>query len=272
MSGAISSDDRGFLLGDGLFETLRVEQGAPVDLGAHLDRLTRGCAVIGLPAPEASRIEAAITSAAAAAGLAESRAAVRVTWSAGSGGRGLERPATPTPRLLVTASPMAPPAGPASLITVSVRRNEGSPLSRLKSLAYLDNVLARREARAAGADEALMLNNAGDVACAAAANLFWIKGGVLFTPALECGVLDGTVRAAVLRRAPSVGLTARQVQAGLAALADVEGLFLTNSLVGLRPVMRLEGREIPISPILADLARACADIIAPSGVISDRAR
>ena len=236
------SRDRGLLLGDGLFETVLAEEGRLVRFEAHAARLTRGCAILGLPAPEASVLEMAARAALTEACLADARAAVRLTWTAGPGGRGLDRPADLAPRLIVAASPSPRPSGPASLAVASVRRNPNSPTSRLKTLAYLDNVLARREALAAGADEALMLNTAGEVACAAAANLFWIAGGRLFTPALNCGALDGVVRAMVLERAAALKVLAIEAQEGLEALAVADAVFLTNSLIGVRPVSRLGER------------------------------
>jgi branched-subunit amino acid aminotransferase/4-amino-4-deoxychorismate lyase len=124
--------------------------------------------------------------------------AVRLTLTAGSGGRGLDRPDQIIPRLVATAAPSPRVETPATLIIAKTRRNEGSPASRLKTLSYVDGVLARAEARAVGADEAVMLNNRGEVACAAAANLFWIEGERVFTPALECGVLAGIARARLL--------------------------------------------------------------------------
>ncbi|MDR3512164.1 MAG: aminotransferase class IV, partial [Caulobacteraceae bacterium] len=189
----------------------------------------------------------------AAAGLAGARAAVRLTWTAGSGGRGLDRPDELQPRLFAQAAPAPPPAGPAVLATARVRRNEHSPASRLKTLAYLDNVLARREARLAGADEALMLNGAGEIAGAAAANLFWIAGGRLFTPALACGVLAGTKRAQVLAAAAASGVEAVETRSGAEALGAAEAVFLTNSLIGLRPVGSVDGRAVGSHPLAGRL-------------------
>jgi branched-chain amino acid aminotransferase/4-amino-4-deoxychorismate lyase len=136
---------------------------------------------------------------------------------------------------------------------VNVRRNEGSPTSRVKSLAYLDNVLARAEAKAMGADEALMLNNRGDVACAAAANLFWVHDEALFTPALECGVLAGVARMKVIEAAQSLGIPVHQTAVGVETVREAAGLFLTNSLLGLRPVGLLDGRSIPQSAVATRL-------------------
>jgi len=248
-------DDRGLLLGDGLFETLLVIDGAPVWWDAHMARLRRGCAALRLPEPTEDEALAAARQALTAA-EASPRAALRLTWTAGSGGRGLDRPPLLAPRLLASLAPAPRPTGLLRLATVSVRRNAGSPTSRHKTLAYLDNVLARREAQAAGADEAVMLNTDGDVACAAAANIFWVEDGELFTPALDCGVLDGLTRAAVMDRAAVLGVAVREVRAGRAVLGHAEAVFLTNSLIGLRPATTLDERPLKRPPLLDALAEA----------------
>ena len=241
---SIPHDDRGLLLGDGLFETVLALDGKLVGLAAHLDRMAAGCAAMGLPPldrPQAERLMGEVLAAVAAP-----RAAVRLTLTAGSGGRGLDRPETPEPRLFASASASPLPSGPARLITSSVRRNEGSPAARLKTLAYLDSVLARREARQQGGDEALMLNSREEAACAAAANVFWVRQGRLFTPALECGVLAGTMRARVLAAAGRLGLEVAEIHALGETLRGAEAIFLTNSLIGVRAVSSLD--EVAFGP------------------------
>lgn len=250
----IPFDDRGLLLGDGLFETLLAKDGVLVDLEAHLDRLAAGCASLGLPTPD--RLEAERLMGQALAGVEAPRAAVRLTLTAGSGGRGLDRPGEPVLRLFASAAPSAAPEGRARLILSAVRRNEGSPASRLKTLAYLDNVLARQEARARGADEAVMLNNRGEVACAAAANLFWVREGRLFTPALTCGVLAGVMRARVMAVAAELGVEVAETAAEPGELDAAEAVFLTNSLVGLREVAALDAVAYGPSRLAEGLARA----------------
>ena len=254
----VPADDRGLLLGDGLFETVLFRAGEPVLWDAHLARLQRGCAVLGLPPPDPALLasEAALTL--AATGLLDARAAVRLTWTAGSGGRGLIRPEAPVPRLIVTTAASPKPLGDAVVITASVRRNAGSPASRLKSLSYLDNVLARREAADAGADEALMLNTDGRIAGASAANLFWISEGRLSTPSLAAGVLDGIMREAVISAARRLGASVQEVLTGPPV---AEALFLTSSLIGIRRIARLDDAQIGSHPLLAtlqgDIERFC---------------
>ncbi len=230
----IPQNDRGLLLGDGLFETILAVNGDLPHLAAHLDRMAAGCAVLDLPF-DRDEAERRVRDAVLGEGPGgEGRFAVRLTLTAGSGGRGLDRPAVPLPRLFATAAPSKPFTTPATAIVASARRNEGSPASRLKTLSYLDNVLARAEAKAAGADEAVMLNNRGEVACAAAANLFWIAEGRLFTPRLDCGVLAGITRARLMVLVP-----VEEVAVGVEALEQAQAVFLANSLIGLRPVSRL---------------------------------
>ena len=254
----VSAQDRGLQLGDGLFETL-LWTGDRLDrFEAHAARMIRGCKVLGLPAPIPADMQAAALKAISEQGLDSLRAAIRLTWTAGVGGRGLDRPDIPAPVLLVTAAAAPLKAASVRLATVTTRRNEGSPASRVKSLAYLDNILARREAVAAGADEALMLNNQSQIACAAAANLFWFEGDILVTPALACGVLDGVIRSAVLASAEALGLRVRQVTALREDLNGASGLFVTNSLIGVRTVSSLDDRLTPSHPCVETLAQKIA--------------
>jgi branched-subunit amino acid aminotransferase/4-amino-4-deoxychorismate lyase len=249
--GAIPFDDRGLLLGDGLFETLLFTRGELVLAEAHARRMIDGAAALGLPAPTVAAFMGCGLAAVREAGFTASRAAVRVTLTAGSGGRGLDRPAAPQPRLFATAALSVRPDSPASLFVAQIRRNQVSPTTRWKTLAYLDNVLARREAVAAGADEAVMLNTLGQVACAAAANLFWLHDGVLFTPAPETGRLDGVMARQAAAAAAKIGVELRQVRVGPEALGGADAVFLTNSLVGVRRAF-LAGQAPPAPHTLVE--------------------
>ena len=239
----IPIDDRGFTLGVGLFETILAEQGRFAFWQAHLDRLARGCRRLGLPLPDPAACATAAAVALARDAPGAARASLRLTWTGGSGARGLAGPAHPAPRLIATAAPLAPPPLQLSLAIVVIRRNAAAVTSRFKTLSYLDNVVAREEAAALGADEALMLNTDGDLCCGAAANLFWFEGRDLCTPALECGVLDGIMRAEVIRRARVNGVAVREVAAKPDALARGDGAFVTSSLIGCVWVARVEGKD-----------------------------
>ena len=248
----IPDDDRGLMLGDGLFETLLSLDGDLQFFDEHLARMVRACAIVGIAPPDAS--DARDAAHAAASGVA-GRAAIRLTLTAGSG-RGLERPANSMPRLIATASPAPLTTTPVRLRTSSIRRNPTSPASRLKTLSYLDNVLARRQARDEGADEALMLNVQGEIACAAAANLFWIAADRLHTPALDCGVLDGIMRAQVIAAAAALGVETIEARAAPNELDGAEAAFLTNSLIGVRPVAAIDGRSLGVHRLAEVLSRS----------------
>ncbi len=238
----IDPADRGFTLGDGLFETVLAIDGSLRHLADHAARMIAACAVIGLPAPSLGELAGAVPP------LGAGRQAVRFSWTAGAGGRGLDRPGVIAPTLTVSVAP-APLPEPARLVTArAVRRNEQSPAAGLKTLAYLDNVLARREALEAGGDEAVMLNTQGRLACAAAANLFWIKDDRIFTPTLSCGVLPGLARARLM-----AAVDVEAVVAGPEALAAAEAVFITNSLVGVRQVAWLDGRAYAPHALAASL-------------------
>jgi len=252
-------DDRGLLLGDGLFETLLAKDGALVLIGDHVLRMQAGARALGLPEPDGAELTAAAKASLGSAGLRSGRAAVRLTWTAGPGGRGLDRPAEMQPRLVASASASPQTTAPLRLALATTRRNEASATSRWKTLSYLDNVLARREAHAAGADEAVMLNTAGRLACAAAGNLFWIDSGRLFTPALACGALAGVMRSQVIAAAPGAGLELVEVAAAVDALEKAEGVFVTNSLMGVRAATGL-GRGRSPHPAIAALAQGVSDV------------
>ena len=234
----IDPADRGFLLGDGVFETLSCVAGWPIFLDRHLDRLANGAEVLGIPlALGADGIAEAVFTTLAACDLARSDAVVRITLSRGPGPRGLRSPDKPTPTLMVTASAMPQvDVLPASVVIARVRRNEHSPTSRLKTLNYLDNILARREAESRGAEEALMRNTAGDLCCATAANLYVVKSGAVMTPPPEAGVLPGITRAAIKELAQHLGIAFLEKAPSLDDLRDSSEIFLSNSLVGIRPV------------------------------------
>ncbi len=130
----------------------------------------------------------------------------------------------------------------------------------MKSLSYIDNVLAAREAAKAGADDALMLNSAGRVACSSIANIFLETAGALVTPSLAEGILPGVMRAAVIRAAKDLGIAIREKQVRPADAAGADGLFLTNSLRFIRPVVGLDGkRYAPRSKIVDRLIGALLD-------------
>ncbi len=257
----IDPSDRGFTLGDGVFETLRAGGGKPFRMEAHLARLAAGAAALGISLPlPAPRIAAAVDETIAANDLAMGNAAVRITLSRGVGARGLLPPADARPTLMITATAFQPAARhPLSAVIVDIRRNEHSPLARLKSLNYLDNVLAQRAAVARGAEEAILLNTAGRLACAARANLFVLRGRTLLTPPASEGVLAGIARAEVLEIARELGIGVHETPLERDALATADEAFLSNSLMEVAGLAYIDGRAIGgngIGPTTARIAEA----------------
>lgn len=229
----IDPADRGLLLGDGIFETLRMEDGAVQRLDAHLARLRQGAEAIGLPVPLGDdALALALEAVAGANGMAD--CALRLTLTGGTGPRGLLRAEPASPTLLITAAALPPEPRPAVLAVAGcTRRNEHSPLSRIKSLNYLDGILARREAMALGADDAVLLNTQGRVAEASAANIFLMLDCGWVTPPVEEGALPGTMRAALIQ-----AWNAAERPVTVADLHRADALVLTSAL-GLRQVDRV---------------------------------
>ncbi len=238
--------DRGFTLGDGLFETVRAYEGRPFRLDAHLARLGHGAVTLGIALPRApQRIAEAVAETIAANGLDSGDAAVRITLSRGTGARGLLPPPDARPTLMVTATAYRPaPSRPLAAVISGIRRNEHSPLARLKTLSYLDNVLAQRDAAARGADEAILLNSAGRLACAARANLFVVRGRALLTPPESEGVLAGIARAEVLDIARELGIAVHETPLERDALATADEAFLSNSLIEVVGLGSIDGKAI----------------------------
>ena len=131
-------------------------------------------------------------------------------------------------------------------VVSSVRRNETSPLSRIKSLNYLDNLLAREDARRHGADEAILLNTRGFVAEGSASNVFLVQQGSLLTPGVESGALPGITRRVVLELVSAVGLEPVESEIEMSVFGDASEAFLTNSVVEIMPLTSLDGR--PVGP------------------------
>jgi branched-chain amino acid aminotransferase len=222
-SARIDPSDRGLLLGDGVFETLRAAGGRPLHAERHFARLREGAAFLDIPVrfSETVLYDALCTLAARQGG----EAALRLTLTRGPARRGVLPPPSPAATCLITASPLPPVLPPARVVIAQVtRRNEQSPLSRLKTLNYLDNILARQEAERRGADDALLLNTQGRLAEASAANLFVRMRGDLFTPPVSEGALPGIARALLLE----AGAVERPI--GTADLRGADGAFLTNAL------------------------------------------
>lgn len=235
----IDPSDRGFLLGDGLFETMAAHNGAVPELARHYARLRAGALLLRLRVPvDELTLARAIVAVLDANKLRE--AALRLTLTRGPGPRGLLPPANPAPTLLLTAAPLLPYGGPLRLVTSTIRRDEESPLSTIKSLNYLPNVLARLEAAERGADDALLLNRAGRVAETSAATLFVFLNGKWITPPVSEGALPGIRRAGLLEAG-----RVREAVVTVDNLSAAEALCMGSAL-SLRYIAAIDGRTLPL--------------------------
>ena len=251
----LSAFDRGFQLGDGVFETLRARAGRPTELPEHVARLGRSAAGLAIPLPDdvEGRLTGAIASLLAAEGLdgPDGDASVRVTVSRGTFfGRGLLPPDEhPAPTIVVQAWPVSPvPAGHLEnglhLVPSTVRRDPESPLSALKTTSRADYVFARVEAREAGADDAIFLTTDGFLSEGTSANLFLVRGDELATPSLACAILPGTTRDWILRWADGVGLRTNEAWLTTRELTEADEAFLSSSVAGILPVTRFATQPI----------------------------
>lgn len=255
----ISVFDRGFLYGDGVFETVWIHDGRPVWLDRHLTRLADSCKQIGLPLPnkpwpaifqkviDKNRVD---------------HAAIRLTLSRGTmfpsplsafsekegEGQG-EKGETPTvvlfPRLLPHVTPSQRRKGVRLTLTTIRRLSPRSHPTQAKTLNYLNNLLAKREAVERGAFEGLMITTGGYVAECSMNNVFFIKGQTLYTPSLACGVLPGITRGIVLDAAPALGLQTREGRYRPEFLYEADECFLTGSGTGILPVATIDERAFP---------------------------
>jgi branched-chain amino acid aminotransferase len=256
----LSVFDRGFQLGDGVFETLRVRAGRATELDDHIARLRRsaGGLAIALPGDIDARLATAIAELLAADGLdgPGGDASVRITVSRGPyRGRGLLPPdEVVTATIAIQAWPVVP-ASPAHLerglhvIASAVRRDPANPIVALKTTSRADYVYARLEARRAGADDALFLTTNGYLSEGTTANIFLVRPGAdgvreLATPSLDCAILPGTTRSWLLAWAPRVGLRALEGRLSREDLATADEAFLSSSVAGVLPVTSFEGRPI----------------------------
>jgi aminodeoxychorismate lyase len=258
-------NDRGFLYGDGLFETVRIFNGRPFRLAQHLERLVRGADYLKIRLPftpkELQRFAEA---------LVEKNqlpdAILRLTLTRGPGERGYTPKPDGTPTVVMSLHP-APPLDLVhptqwSMITSSHRVPASDALSSFKSTSKLLQVMARVEAEARGADEALLLNTNGEVAEAASANLFWVYHDKICTVPTGRGVLPGITRAVVLEICQVLGFETNKRVIKPEALRHCEGIFLSQSAQGVVGIISLDGEPVAQSPLLEKIHQTYCEMLA----------
>jgi branched-chain amino acid aminotransferase len=266
----VSVFDHGFLYGDGVYETLRAYRGRVFQLAEHLARLERSASRIQLHLPVSlERLTDLVRESLSRNQLQE--AYLRITVSRGAGEIGLDPALCKSPTLVIIAKPFQPYpeslyADGVSVIVAKTRRNLPEALPpQVKSLNFLNNILAKMEAKAAGAHEALMLNHQGELTEGTTSNLFVVQRGRVRTPAVECGILNGITRGLVLQLASELGIPSEETRLTVDDLLRADECFLTNTTQEVLPVTRVNGTMIgngrpgEITRRLHASFRACLD-------------
>ena len=257
-------NDRGFLLGDGLFETVRVANGKPFRLAQHLERLSRGAEFLTIKLPFSPReIQQFAAQLIAENQLPES--VLRLTLTRGVGRRGYSIAGADKPTLAMTLHALPPidPDEPPqwNLMISSFRIPAADALASFKTTSKVLNVLARAEAETVGADEALLLNTNGEVAETAGGNIFWVYNEKICTVPTGRGVLPGITRAVVLELCQALGLETDKRIIKPEHLRKAQGLFITQSALGIIPVAVFDGLPVAPSPLVAQIAGAYEEIL-----------
>ncbi|MBT8420829.1 MAG: aminodeoxychorismate lyase, partial [Gammaproteobacteria bacterium] len=270
-SNSISITDRGFQYGDGVFETLAVDNGAPLCLTDHLERLARGCRQLRIREPDRALLEEEIET---VAGNLE-RGVLKIIISRGSSGRGYTPAADTSPTRVVAVFdwPDYPPeyhehGVETFLCETHLGRNPS--LAGIKHLNRLEQILARVECRERGLPEGIMADTDGNLIEGTMSNLFLVQGNELMTPILTHGGIRGIVRDRIIRLARSAGgIGVRELALPLAALHGADEVFFCNSLIGIWPVRRLEKYTYAAGPVArrlrAELLERRITCFAPRG-------
>jgi len=257
---SIPVTDRGFLLGDGFFETMRAHEGKIAWLEAHMGRLDHHAELIEFPLdllPETEEVAEIVAK--LFEQIHRKDAVVRMTVSRGPGERGLLPPGSPDPTILITAEPfdpLDPNIGLTLATSQKVRRNPHSVAGSIKSTNYMDNIAAKQEVQKYGAQDALILSADGHVAETTVANLFGITGETLWTPDEDTGILCGLARDYVLQVAEESEIEVIFEPKAPEELKEFDAVFTANALQGLRVVDRVDGYVVgvPAKTFFTDLA------------------
>jgi branched-chain amino acid aminotransferase len=245
----ISVYDHGLLYGDGVFEGLRSYSGRVFRFEAHLARLWESARAIHLKIPMTREdMASAVYDTLRTNHLTD--AYIRLVVTRGAGSLGLDPNRTSDPQVIIITDHIA--LYPKELyergldiVTVSVVRNHPAALSpRIKSLNYLNNILAKLEGLQAGCSEALMLNTKGEVAECTGDNIFLVRGTQLLTPPIDAGILEGVTRNAVMEIANNIGLTVREIPLTKHDVYIADECFLTGTAAEVIPVVKVDSRPI----------------------------
>ena len=244
----VMATDHGLVVGDGAFEVIKVTEAGPFAVQRHLNRLSRSAAALGLPAPDHSRIRAAID--AVLDGWEFSHGRVRITYTGGPGPLG-SQPAYGPPTLVVAVEVTDPPPAATAIVTVPWTRNEHGALTGVKSTSYAENVKALAFATQRGATEAIFLNTAGNVCEGTGANIFFVVDGTVMTPPISSGPLAGITREVILE-----WCDVEERDFTLAEAKAADEVFLTSTLRDVQAVYRWDEMSCGLSHPVTDQVAA----------------
>lgn len=265
----ISVYDHGLLYGDGVFEGLRSYSGKVFRLEEHIDRLWDSAKAIALKIPmEKAALCKAVNDTLKANNIVDGY--IRLVITRGSGSLGLDPNKCSDPQIIIITDhislyPKEMYERGLEIVTVSVVRNHSAALSpRIKSLNYLNNILAKLEGLQAGCSEALMLNTRGEVAECTGDNIFLVRGKELLTPPIDAGILEGVTRNAVMELGAKSGLTVREITLTKHDVYIADECFLTGTAAEVIPVVKVDSRTIgngEPGPVTRDLIRRFHELV-----------
>lgn len=248
----VGATDHGLVVGDGVFEALKVTTAGPFALRRHLDRLDRSAAAMGLPAPDRASVVAGVE--AVLRDRTFQHGKVRITYTGGDGPLGSQA-AYGRPTLVVAAAPTTLPPASTDVVTAPWRRNEHGALTGVKSTSYGENVRGLAYAHAHDCGETVFLNTAGNVCEGTGTNVFCVFGDEVVTPPLTAGPLAGITRELLLEWVP---VTERDLT--LAEALSADEVFLTSSLRDVQLVERWDGHAFAgLGAVSARVAGAFAE-------------
>ena len=257
----ISPLDHGLLVGDGVFETMRVYAGMPFAWTRHLARLDRSAAGLGLPVPSTASLRDLADAVIEANELQEAR--LRITVTGGPAPLGSER-GDVTPTVVIAAGALTPWPPTADVVTVPWTRNERAATAGLKTISYADNVRALAYAQEHHASEAIFANTRDELCEATGSNVFMVRDARLVTPPEDSGCLLGVTRALVLELARDLGLDPVEGAVALGALANADEAFLTSTTREVQAIAHVDGIALPTAPgpVTSRLAAAFTALVA----------
>lgn len=259
----ISPFDHGLLVGDGVFETLRVIGGVPFAWRRHLERLGFSARGLGLGLPDEAALREAARAVLEANRLRETDARLRITVTGGPSPLGSERGAGPL-TVVVAASPCPAPAPSVPVIVVPWPRNERGAVAGLKTISYAENVRALAHARAHGGSEAVFANTVGNLCEATGSNVFVVDGDTVVTPPATAGCLLGVTRALVLEACGPLGVRCVERDVPIDAFRDANEAFLTSTTRDVQAIAAIDGRALADAPgaLTRRVAGAFHDLVA----------